>query len=121
LLLLADVSTHRKNIEPYWDIPGGRIEEGDDVITTLRREINEETSIKQIGDPVFVTSVVSNHEIPIDDSRMAGLILMVYKVNIPTNSKVLISEEHSAYEWVDKTEAADRLKHKYPAEFTDSL
>jgi hypothetical protein len=25
LLLKADVSKHRKNREPYWDIPGGRI------------------------------------------------------------------------------------------------
>jgi hypothetical protein len=46
---------------------------------------------------------------------------MVYKVQIPKNSKIKLSDEHVAYEWVDKTEAAKRLGHKYPAEFIQLL
>lgn len=121
LVLLADVSTHRKNTEPYWDIPGGRIEEGDDVAATLKREISEETGITEVASTELLTAVVSNHEIPIDAEKTAGLILMVYKVTIPANSTVVISEEHQKYEWVSKAEAAERLEHKYPAEFTSAL
>jgi hypothetical protein len=47
--------------------------------------------------------------------------LMVYKVQIPKNSKIKLSDEHIAYEWVDRSEAAKRLSHKYPEEFTQLL
>lgn len=121
LLLLADVTKFRKNITPYWDIPGGRVKQGNTIEQTLAREIEEETGVTDIGTPVFLTSVVSNHEIPLDDGSEAGLILMVYKVQIPENSDIAISEEHETYEWVDRDEAANRLQHKYPREFTDAL
>lgn len=121
LLLLADVTKFRKNITPYWDIPGGRVEEGHTVLETLAKEIEEETGVSEIGEPEFVTSVISNHEIPLDGGKQAGLVLMVYKVTIPPNSQITISEEHDTYEWVSKTEAAERLQHKYPKEFTNAL
>lgn len=121
LLLLADVSKHRKNIEPYWDIPGGRIQKGNDVFTTLQREIEEETGVTDLINVDFLTAVVSNHEIPITDDEWGGLVLMVYKVIIPAGSTIVISEEHSEYAWVSKTEAKERLQHKYPKEFTDQF
>lgn len=121
LLLLADVSTHRKNIEPYWDIPGGRIQQGNDAMQTLQREIVEETGIKTISETEFMTAVISKHEIPLDDDSWAGLVLLVYKVTVPAGSEVVISDEHSEYEWVSRSEAKERLSHKYPAEFTDLL
>ncbi|HTB49329.1 MAG TPA: NUDIX domain-containing protein [Verrucomicrobiae bacterium] len=120
LLLKADVNKHRKNKEPYWDIPGGRISEEQTVIQTLKREIEEETGITKLEGHEFFTAVVSNHEIPVDD-RLLGLALMIYKVKVPQGSKVSLSEEHVAYEWVDRAEAKKRLAHKYPPEFTDQL
>jgi len=121
LLLLADVSKHRKNVEPYWDIPGGRIKGEDSVLETLRREIEEETGIADVQNPTFLTAVVSNHRIPLDGDDWAGLLLMVYKVTTPNDSKITISEEHSNYEWVEKAGAKRRLSHKYPPEFIDQL
>lgn len=121
LLLLADVSTHRKNVEPYWDIPGGRVKEGSSVEETLQREIAEETGVTEIIDPQFLTAVVSNHEVPTDDGYLAGLILMVYRVKIPAGSTITISEEHSEYAWFTRAEAAEKLAHKYPPEFTISI
>jgi 8-oxo-dGTP diphosphatase len=120
LLLKADVTDHRKVTEPYWDIPGGRIEEGHSVVDTLKREIKEETGVAQVLSQEFFTAVVSNHEIPTDD-KLLGLTLMIYKVKITEGSEIKLSPEHTAYEWVDKEEAAKRLGHKYPAEFTDRL
>lgn len=122
LLLKADITKHRGNITPYWDIPGGRIdEEEDDALKTLQREIREETGISAIAKPMFFTAVISNHEIPLEDSRKAGLVLMVYTIEVPAGSRVTLSKEHVAYEWVDKKEAKKRLTHKYPAEFTGLL
>ncbi|HVV66791.1 MAG TPA: NUDIX domain-containing protein [Candidatus Saccharimonadales bacterium] len=122
LLLKADVTNHRGNVTPYWDIPGGRIDEGeDDVVATLEREIKEETGISGVKNLKFFTAVISNHEIPLEEQKKAGLVLMVYTVEVPDNSEIRLSKEHVACEWVDRTEAKKRLAHKYPEEFTSLL
>ena len=122
LLLQADVTKHRGVDKPYWDIPGGRIDEGeDDVVKTLKREIKEETGIEKIKELAFFTAVISNHQIPLEHNKKAGLVLMVYRVSVPDDSEVILSKEHISHEWVSKAEAKKRLAHKYPEEFTGRL
>ena len=121
LLLKADTSKFKLQQKAYWDIPGGRIQEGQSVTEALQREIAEETGIKKIAKAKFFTSVISNHLIPLKDGKRAGLVLMIYKVKIPKESKIVLSEEHTGVEWVDKKEAAKRLSDKYPQEFIRQL
>ena len=33
----------------YWDIPGGRVDQGEDIETTLLRELNEEIGVNHIA------------------------------------------------------------------------
>jgi 8-oxo-dGTP diphosphatase len=121
LVLKSSLKDHKAPTEAYWDIPGGRIEEGEHVLEVLKREIEEETGIQELKkEAEFFHAVVSNHKIPFED-KIIGLVLMVYKVQIPKNSKIKLSDEHVAYEWVDRAEAANRLAHKYPEEFTSLL
>jgi len=121
ILVLDSGDWHLKHQTRHWDIPGGRIQEGHDVLQTLAREVQEETGITKISDPQFFTAAVSNFkDIPIDGYKV-GLILMVYKVKIPVGSQVILSEEHLSYEWVGPKEAAKRLAYKYPVEFTELL
>jgi 8-oxo-dGTP pyrophosphatase MutT (NUDIX family) len=121
ILLLFSGDWHLKNQTEHWDIPGGRIQEGSTPLETLQREVEEETGIKGISKTEFFTAVVSNFKDMPVGGRMVGLALMIYKVNIPPNSKIALSHEHSKYEWVDRKEAAKRLAYKYPPEFTDLL
>ena len=121
LLLKADVSGHKINTNAYWDIPGGRIQKGQTVNQALKREIKEETGISDIGIPKLMTTVISNHEIPINDAQTAGLVLMIYKLQIKNSAKIRISSEHTAYEWVASAVAAKRLAHKYPPEFCKAI
>jgi 8-oxo-dGTP pyrophosphatase MutT (NUDIX family) len=121
LVLKSSLKDHKMPTEAYWDIPGGRIEEGEHVLEVLKREIEEEIGIKDFKEEAeFFHAVISNHKIPFED-KILGLVLMVYKIQIPKKSKIKLSDEHVAYEWVDKAEAAKRLRHKYPAEFTQLL
>jgi len=121
ILVLDSGDWHMKNQTRHWDIPGGRIQQGQSAMETLQREVEEETGINQVSNPEFFTTIFSNFkDMPVGD-HMVGLILMIYKVEIPENSKIVLSEEHSGYEWVSRQEAAKRLSYKYPEEFTKKL
>ena len=120
VLLLKAPAWEKGNIEAHWDIPGGRIQEGGDVADTLEREIKEETGISGLESSKFITAVISNHQIKYED-QMLGLVLMIYEVKVPSGSNITLSHEHTAFEWVDKKEAAKRLSDKYPSEFTEKL
>ena len=121
LVLKSSLRNHSAGVVIYWDIPGGRIEEGGNALDTLKREMEEETGIKEISEVKFKTVVISHHEIPIDESRNAGLVLMLYTVKISPDAEIILSDEHTEYGWVEPGVAAERLANKYPAEFTSTL
>jgi 8-oxo-dGTP pyrophosphatase MutT (NUDIX family) len=121
LLLLDSGDYHQQHQERHWDFPGGRIDVGEDPHEALKREVHEETGIQDISEPQFYTAAISKHTVKIKDESIVGLVLFVYKLTVPTDSKIVLSEEHAAYEWVDKSKAAKLLENKYPAEFTDLL
>jgi 8-oxo-dGTP diphosphatase len=121
ILLLHEA---RVQVDPHlehWDFPGGRMEDGEKVIDTLKREIQEESGIEKIFGASFVASVISNHEIKLKDGEIVGLVLMVYRVKVAPEAKIVLSDEHHAYEWVGRAEAKKRLAHKYPEEFIKQL
>ncbi len=119
LILLADVANHRMNIEPYWDTPGGRIETGDNEADTLKKEVKEETGIELQDTGEIIATVFSNHEIPLYEGGTAGLLLRIWRVPFQDDMVVVISAEHTEYAWVTPVDAAERLSHKYPAEFCE--
>ncbi len=94
---------------------------GETIEDALKREVYEETGVTEVMVRGLVAPVLSKHRIPYGPGESAGLMLLVYEVIIPAASNIHLSTEHLAYEWVDRYEAAARLKSKYPAEFTDSL
>jgi len=120
ILLLHAPGWEKNNTPPHWDIPGGRIQDGQTSSAALSREIEEETGIKIIESSEFFTAAIAKHEIPFEN-HILGLVLMVYRVKVPKDSQIILSHEHTEYEWVDKKEAAERLANKYPSEFTKKL
>ena len=115
-VLLLQVNPTVMSGRDYWDLPGGRVQKGQTVEETLRREVEEETAINDLTDIHEVGMVLSNIRIPVDQADY-GLILGVYSVTVPNEAQVTISEEHQAFKWFTPVQAAELLSVKYPAHF----
>lgn len=82
----------------YWDIPGGRISEGEEIYQTLKRELGEELPGIQnieIGELVHVYKLPRN----LNDGN--GLMLQFYSVKADLPD-IKLSNEHQGYRWVGK-------------------
>ena len=98
-LILKKTEEEAKNdvSENLYDIPGGRIEYGEEITDALIREVFEETGIKlklnQIEKIIDAKSIITKDKI--------NLVVITYIANIK-NCSVKISSEHSEFYWIDK-------------------
>ena len=123
-ILLLKVSTANLKSykgEPYWDIPGGRIQRGSSIDETLKREIFEETGITDIKSFIPFSMVLSNNiRIPVDNGTV-GLILSAYICDVGNIENIKLSEEHTEFGWFDPGKASKLLEVKYPREFVEKI
>jgi len=104
----------------YWDIPCGRVQKGDSVEGTLKREVEEETGIKEVENIKPFDVVLSNIRIP-RDSGDVGLILSIHTCDVGSSTDIKLSEEHTEAKWFTPKKAAKLLEFKYPKQFTDKI
>ena len=104
----------------YWDIPGGRIDQGEDIETTLLRELNEEIGVNHIAQKQLWDVVKSVKQLPYGN-MMTSLMLIVYRVQLPADQIPHSCEPGTTLHWVGPEEAADRLKNKYPGSFCQAI
>lgn len=104
----------------YWDIPGGRIDQSEDIETTLLRELNEEIGVNHIAQKQLWDVVKSVKQLPYGN-MMTSLMLIVYRVQLPADQIPHSCEPGTTLHWVSPEEAADRLKNKYPGSFYQAI
>jgi 8-oxo-dGTP diphosphatase len=88
-----------KHMGPKWELPGGKVDPGEDPQQTLRRELREEFSIDaQIGEYLGSTRFVEN---------LLDLEILLYRIDNISGAFVL--REHEAILWVepDQVESYD--------------
>jgi len=81
----------------YWDIPGGRINDGENPEDTLERELQEE--IVNIGKNYTIKQFLSNFRLNRVLNDGNGLFLIFYKVETDLEF-IELSLEHLSYKWV---------------------
>ncbi len=84
----------------YWDVPGGRVDDNEDLLETLRRELVEEIpSIVNFE----INEILDVYRLPRDIEKDLGLILLFYQVQSDITN-ITLSHEHCEYRWFNKEE-----------------
>jgi 8-oxo-dGTP pyrophosphatase MutT (NUDIX family) len=105
LLLHYPGASHRAE-KDYWDFPKGHIEKGEKIKDTVRREVFEETGLKDIR---FVEGFKEWIKY-FFKFRGKNIFKIVTFLLAETKTKeVKISSEHIGYQWLTYQEALERL------------
>jgi len=120
ILLLFKGFNHSQKFgrKPDWDIPGGRIEEDFSIEETLKKEIKQETGIKNFKKKGLFYAVVSNYWFK---DLNCGLILFIYEIVPIGKFEIKLNHEHTQFGWFDKDKAAKLLSVKYPNDFIEKI
>ena len=82
-----------------WELPGGKLEAGEELVAALVREISEETSLTvHVGRP-FATWHFAK-----DRFWVTGITFHCDRIS----GEVVLSQEHSEYEWIAPAEYSGR-------------
>ncbi|MDO8599283.1 MAG: NUDIX domain-containing protein [bacterium] len=90
-----------------WDIPGGRLEPGEDPYAGVRRETKEETSLD-----ITVGQVLDVHHFTRQDGQV--ITMMIFACT-PQTHDVRLSEEHVEYRWAPLAEAGACAPEWFPS------
>lgn len=113
----------RKGSHPaFWDLPGGRIEEGSTPEETLKKEIREELGSSHVTVLEKFHAAIANTEV-MSGGKKYGLVLFAYLCNLHDfdGKKIKLSKEHTEYRWVSVKDAKKFLRKKYPEDFIEEL
>lgn len=83
-----------------WDLPGGNVLYGELHLDALKREVKEEVQM-EIVSKFYPIYHFTNHGF--NQQKEAYFIFTVFMCQAVSN-KVVLSEEHSEYQWVNKKE-----------------
>ncbi|MDR1467297.1 MAG: NUDIX domain-containing protein [Oscillospiraceae bacterium] len=81
----------------YWDLPGGRLEFLEKPLTTLHREIKEETGLSNIQ-ALYPINLWDFMKTP--NTQVIGATYLCKTFD----EKVILSDEHLDYKWISKEE-----------------
>ncbi len=108
LLLHYPGVSHRAK-KDYWDFPKGHIEKGEKEIETVKREVFEETGLKNIK---ILDGFKETIKYFFKFEGKTILKFVTFYLAETKEKEVKISFEHTGYEWLPFEKAVERLSFK---------
>jgi len=102
LFLLLHYPLGSRTAEPYWDLPKGHIEKGEKTEDTVKREVAEETGLKDIN---FISGFEETIKYFFQWKGKNIMKFVTFLLAETKTEKVEISEEHIGYKWLPYEEA----------------
>ncbi len=103
-ILILHRTEERKYNPGKWELPGGKLEEWDDLERAVEKEALEETGlyVKIISPDVFTDGKIVKH------SAYTGMLYLelVFESRL-IGGKISLSSDHSEYKWVTPEDALD--------------
>jgi len=107
--LLLHYQSGARRPHPFWDLPKGHIEKGEDVIKTVKREVEEETGLKDIK---LVEGFKETIKYFFKFEGKNILKFVTFLLAETKTKKIKISWEHIGFKWLPYLEAAEQLTFK---------
>jgi bis(5'-nucleosidyl)-tetraphosphatase len=94
----------------HWGFPKGRIEPGEDEIGAARRELREETGIRDLR---LVPGFFQQSHYPVmRDGLQYDKTVTYFLAEVPDGQPVRLSPEHVSSAWLDRHSALETLTHE---------
>jgi 8-oxo-dGTP diphosphatase len=119
-VLLLNI-TYKNSSDTYWDLPGGRIADGEAPEDTLKREVKEETGITEFTVGPHLIMGLSRVQLPGPSGKKIGIVFSIYEGR--SDSKVEEPEERITMHWCTIPEAVANLKTNpgWPDEIIEAI
>ena len=108
-LLLHYPGASNRSKKDYWDFPKGHIEKGEKEIETVKREVFEETGLKNIK---ILDGFKETIKYFFKWEGKTILKFVTFYLAETKEKEVKISFEHTGYEWLPFEKAVERLSFK---------
>lgn len=103
LLLRRSETDPRRPLQ--WDLPGGWVDEDEDFVSAVTREIQEETGLRVPKEDLHITYTTTAMR---DKGNVCWLFFMAKTAQID----VRISDEHNEFQWVKLKQAIGMIEYQ---------